>query len=811
MIKKTFSVSSFILVFTVSLIAPKPLSVQAQTTSNFMVGDSVSTSVNVVLRDVYGNIPSGISAVVSNTILKGTIGTIKAGPKLSPFRQWEVNFGGKMGWVAEGDLTKGSTTINTPGSSVANISAGTSQSGPFVDTPLTLSVGQNLWLMATANNVVEYSCIMGAPISSGTTIPQATGPIDSTHPFYPSASGTTYTLTCSKVGGGTVSDSVTVYAPQTTAVLPPSGSGTSCPLLSSYLKRGSTGAEVSALQEFLYEKGMFKQEPTGYFGPVTEQAVQLYQASKGIQQVGNVGPITRDAIIADCGGNATPVSGGGTNTAVSNSIGQLVQSAQNISIPSSASSDPWAQFRTGSFFQGQPAAAPYQNPIPQNQGSGGQNTVSPTPVPTPPVPTTTPTPSPTPPGNQTSTGAFKIGALVRVTSSGVNVRAAANGAIAGTRLSGDRGAVVGGPVSAGGYTWYQIDFFSGADGWMAQDFLYAYTPFELYQESLKPAVIHDLIANPSTIQIGQSTTISFTAEANTCVFKDGNEIYSDASNTFQSTYNQTTQYVSGTITVKPLTNWSYTLSCNRVSFSGGGATPTVITGTPVTKSISVTVQDTSVPVISSFTASPQGLPLKTLTLNWSSDATKCSIYQNAVSVQIGGSMVNGIDATLYNGKPSGSFDVSPQTSGAYTLMCYKDEKVTARSIPVTIDYTTRNIISYSGSGGISTDLKVNNRDNQNGFVTLKKSDPLLATWSSQGADICYSILPNESGLNTNGSVGVSTIQAADKTLRYWTSLFYPQVDTFAQAPIHYVNTCLKGTSGGTYDSATDAVSVRITQ
>jgi uncharacterized protein YgiM (DUF1202 family) len=43
--------------------------------------------------------------------------------------------------------------------------------------------------------------------------------------------------------------------------------------------------------------------------------------------------------------------------------------------------------------------------------------------------------------------------------------------IVGTHTLGDQGTVIGGPTSANGYTWYQIDYDSGADGWSVDDAL----------------------------------------------------------------------------------------------------------------------------------------------------------------------------------------------------------------------------------------------------------------------------------------------------------------------------------------------------
>lgn len=62
-----------------------------------------------------------------------------------------------------------------------------------------------------------------------------------------------------------------------------------------YLKRGTTGDEVTQIQEILaqypeiYPEGLV----TGYYGLLTEKAVARFQSKYGIEQVGVVGPKTR--------------------------------------------------------------------------------------------------------------------------------------------------------------------------------------------------------------------------------------------------------------------------------------------------------------------------------------------------------------------------------------------------------------------------------------------------------------------------------------------------------------------------------------
>ena len=66
----------------------------------------------------------------------------------------------------------------------------------------------------------------------------------------------------------------------------------------SKLKRGMSGTEVSKLQAIIakdtsiYPEGLI----TGNFGPATERAVMRFQKKYGLEQVGYVGPKTRELL-----------------------------------------------------------------------------------------------------------------------------------------------------------------------------------------------------------------------------------------------------------------------------------------------------------------------------------------------------------------------------------------------------------------------------------------------------------------------------------------------------------------------------------
>src|SRR3989344_7180836 len=62
------------------------------------------------------------------------------------------------------------------------------------------------------------------------------------------------------------------------AVVSPYAVAATCPSLS----LGSTGASVTALQQFLYNSYNNFPTPTGYFGPITQAAVKQWQCEHGI-------------------------------------------------------------------------------------------------------------------------------------------------------------------------------------------------------------------------------------------------------------------------------------------------------------------------------------------------------------------------------------------------------------------------------------------------------------------------------------------------------------------------------------------------
>ncbi len=61
-------------------------------------------------------------------------------------------------------------------------------------------------------------------------------------------------------------------------------------------KLGSSGSEVTAIQEALKDRGLFKANVTGYYGSITEEAVRKFQKQQGLTVDGIAGPQTLRAL-----------------------------------------------------------------------------------------------------------------------------------------------------------------------------------------------------------------------------------------------------------------------------------------------------------------------------------------------------------------------------------------------------------------------------------------------------------------------------------------------------------------------------------
>lgn len=86
---------------------------------------------------------------------------------------------------------------------------------------------------------------------------------------------------------------------------------------STEMTQGSSGDAVKAVQEQLIALGYLKSTATGYFGPLTLEAVIAFQKANGIDPIGIVGPKTKAALASGDASNASPVSLPPTSTPTS--------------------------------------------------------------------------------------------------------------------------------------------------------------------------------------------------------------------------------------------------------------------------------------------------------------------------------------------------------------------------------------------------------------------------------------------------------------------------------------------------------------
>src|SRR3989344_645786 len=74
-----------------------------------------------------------------------------------------------------------------------------------------------------------------------------------------------------------------------------------CSILNRNLSQGTQGDDVIGLQEFLSAEGYLSANATGYFGPMTAQAVAKWQTQEGVAAVGSFGPMSRERVKVWCG------------------------------------------------------------------------------------------------------------------------------------------------------------------------------------------------------------------------------------------------------------------------------------------------------------------------------------------------------------------------------------------------------------------------------------------------------------------------------------------------------------------------------
>jgi len=233
------------------------------------------------------------------------------------------------------------------------------------------------------------------------------------------------------------------------------------------LQVGSAGADVKLLQVLLNSDPRTqvtvsgagsKGQETQTFGPATQKALIKFQSLYKLSpQTGALGPLTRAKA------NSLLAALSSRSPLAANAPSPANAQRSNIQTPvySGSGASSGGGSGSGPSYSYSPPASPAPSPSPSYSPPG-----SPSPSPSSPNPSPNPSPS-------TPTYAFSIGDRVQA-SSNLNVRStpSTSGTLVGTQTVGALGSVVGGPTTADGYTWWNINYDSGVgDGWSIEPYL----------------------------------------------------------------------------------------------------------------------------------------------------------------------------------------------------------------------------------------------------------------------------------------------------------------------------------------------------
>ena len=258
-------------------------SLYMQSNSNPLIANfSISGSQINILANSYGSTTGTFCSVVSNSVCGTVYVTVQNGSTQSTL----ITFNQTNPTVTLGQSA--SINIYGPSNSLFYVS---SNSNPSV-VQANLS-GSTLTLVGITNG---YSTIDVCATSSNCGALNVTVGATATTTVPNDCTGALYS-----VSTGQACPSNTVTTAPASTYISPTASGTSIVQNSSptaleftkYLKLGSTGAEVSKLQEKLKALGFYKGKIDGGFGPATENAVKAFQKAHKLPQVGAVGPRTR--------------------------------------------------------------------------------------------------------------------------------------------------------------------------------------------------------------------------------------------------------------------------------------------------------------------------------------------------------------------------------------------------------------------------------------------------------------------------------------------------------------------------------------
>jgi hypothetical protein len=155
-------------------------------------------------------------------------------------------------------------------------------SNQTLSSPYVTIAGQRL--TANGGGSGPYSVNYTVSGSEGASIPLTIGlqnPSNNINPVY------------FVIGGNSVPATPVISTPTTVvSVVTPTATASSYSFVNP-LTVGATGADVTALQQRLTSDGIYSGPITGYYGSLTEAAVEAFQTKHDLTPLGNVGPNTR--------------------------------------------------------------------------------------------------------------------------------------------------------------------------------------------------------------------------------------------------------------------------------------------------------------------------------------------------------------------------------------------------------------------------------------------------------------------------------------------------------------------------------------
>ena len=195
--------------------------------------------------------------------------------------------------------TTTTTTTTTTPAAPSNTAATASPSATVTTTP-TSTAAQPASSSTTSSPAVSTPAATKTTTAAPTPTPTTTTtttPSSASAPTIKSSSVSSSALGASALDGldeaslpASTSATTSTTAPTATSVAPYT--------FTQSLYYGATGADVTALQQYLATKGYFTQAPTGEYGRLTQSAVEDLQADNNLPVTGTVGPLTRQFLNA---------------------------------------------------------------------------------------------------------------------------------------------------------------------------------------------------------------------------------------------------------------------------------------------------------------------------------------------------------------------------------------------------------------------------------------------------------------------------------------------------------------------------------